>query len=173
MPSRALLRIVLIAGIGLGACPKAHAQDLGVWRPLTAEEEKARIGSVPPKDADPSMIEADFDGDRAKDKALIAVRTTDGARGLIVALKSRLHVLVLSGENKDGTEADKSPLLDAGIRVAKPGPWRPNCFEDCSDNPPKTVVLKNPGILFYDDASTMLYRWDAKNKQFTGSLMVH
>ena len=173
MPPRALLRIVLSAGIGLSVLPDATAQDLGAWRALTAEEEKARIGDTPASKADPSTIEADFDGDRTKDKALIAVRSTDGARGLVVSLKAGLHVLVLSGENRDGTDADKSPLLEAGIRVAKPGPWRPNCFEDCSNNPPKTAVLKAPGILFYDDASTMLYWWDAKRKRFTSTPMVH
>jgi len=173
MPSHALLRIVLSTGIGLSVLPDAGAQDLGAWRALTTEEEKARVGDTPQKDADPSTIEADFDGDKAKDKALIAVRTTDGARGLVVFLKSGLHVLVLSGENRDGTDADKSPLLEAGIRVAKPGPWRPNCFEDCVAHPPRTFALRNPGILFYDDGSTMLYWWDAKKKRFTSALMVH
>jgi hypothetical protein len=62
----------------------------------------------------------------------------------------------------------------AGLRIAKPGSWQPNCFDDeCFKKPPRKMVLKNPGILLYDEGSTVLYRWDAKTKRFIGSLMVH
>jgi hypothetical protein len=77
------------------AIPRALSQDLGPWRALTAEEEKIRIGETPSSEADPSMIEGDFDGDKTKDKALIAVRRSDGIRGLVVLLKSQHHILVV------------------------------------------------------------------------------
>ena len=174
MRIRTLARLLLTVSIPVLAPEGVLARDLGSWRALTAEEEKARIGGTPSESVDPSTIEADFDGDGRRDQALIAVRTSDGARGLIVALKSRLHVLVLSGENRAGIDADKSALLEAGLQVVKPGSWQPNCFDDeCSRNPPRRIRLKYSGILLYDEGSTVLYYWDAKAKRFAGSLMVH
>jgi hypothetical protein len=85
------LHAVLIICLPGATCPAALSQNLGEWRALTAEEETIRIGEIPSSEANPSRIEADFDG--KKDKALIAIRKTDNACGLIVSLKGQLQIL--------------------------------------------------------------------------------
>jgi hypothetical protein len=152
----------------------AQAEDLGAWRVLTAEEEKIRVGETPSSEADPSMIEADFDGDGRKDKALIAIRKPDDVLGLIVLLKSHPQIFVLSEHNRSGLDVDQSGLPHSGLSVAEPGAWQPNCYDDeCFKRPPKKRILKNPGILFYDGPNTVLYFWEPRTKSFGGSLMVH
>jgi hypothetical protein len=144
----------------------AQAQDLGEWRALTPKEEKDRIGKTPRSEADPSMIEADFDGDGKKDKALIAIRISDGARGLIAVMNGHIHPI-----NPDGVEPSD------GLRFAKPDRWDTVCghayreFHDCTDYP-SHVTLKNPGILWISVGRTVLYFWDRKTKRFDGVLMV-
>lgn len=160
--------ILAVLGLGLtwSIAAGASAQDLGSWRPLTAEEEKSRIGDTPAGSIDPAMIEADFDGDGRKDKALIAVRKSNGSRGLIAVLNGRVHVI-----DPDSIEPSDS------LRVAKPGRWNTICgnafreFHECAGYPGR-VTLKNPGILAISDGRTVLYVWDRKAKRFNGVLMV-
>ncbi|WP_201862558.1 hypothetical protein [Microvirga soli] len=145
----------------------ALAQNLGNWRALTAEEEKARIANVSPESVDPAMIEADFDGDGRKDKALIAVRKSDGVFGLIAILKGRIHVL-----DTDLVEASD------GLRYAEPRTWDTICGMPASANDascdeyPSRVILKNPGILWIGNGRTSLYFWSRKTKSFDVVLMV-
>jgi len=162
-------------GIGLLAAPStAIAQDIGEWRTLTAKEEQTRIADTPSGEADPSMIEADFDGDGKKDKALIAIRRTDDALGLIVLLRNRPQIIVLSEYKRSGQDVDQSGLPHSGLRIAEPGAWQPNCYDDaCFKRPPRKRVLKNPGILYYDGPNTVLYFWEPKTRSFGSSLMVH
>jgi hypothetical protein len=174
MNLRLSLRAVFSIGFLCAAGTIALPQDFAAWRTLTAEEEKSRIGDLPVGSSDPSMIQADFNGDGKKDKALIAIRETDGARGLIVALAGRSQILVLSEENGSGADSDQSGLLNKGLSIAEPGSWQANCYDDeCFKHPPRTRILKNPGILFYDGPNTVLYFWDPNSKRFVGSLMVH
>ena len=166
------LHAVLIICLPGATCPAALSQNLGEWRALTAEEETIRIGEIPSSEANPSRIEADFDG--KKDKALIAIRKTDNACGLIVSLKGQLQILVLSADNGNGLNSDQNRLLDTGLSIAEPGSWEPNCYDDeCFKHPPKKRILRNPGILFYDGPNTILYFWEPRTKRFGSSLMVH
>lgn len=162
---------VLIAlSLSLSWLPAAGAlsQDVGPWRALTAEEERARIGDTPAQSIDPSMIEGDFDGDGTKDKALIAIRKSDGVFGLIAILKSRIHVL----------DTDLVEPSD-GLGYAKPGTWKTICGianrasddESCKEYPSR-VTLKNPGILWIGNGRTLLYFWDKKTRRFDVVLMV-
>jgi hypothetical protein len=144
----------------------ALAQNLGNWRALTAEEEKARIADVSPESIDPATIEADFDGDGRKDKALIAINQSDGVRGLIAVINGRIHVI-----SPDGVEASD------GLGLAESGSWDTVCgnafreFHDCRDYPSR-VTLKNPGILRISDGRTTLYFWSRKTRSFDAVLMV-
>jgi hypothetical protein len=169
-----LLIVWALLSVVVPVSSTAQAQDFGIWRALTAEEEKTRIGDTPISEADPSMIEADFDGDGRKDKALLAVRKTDDVLGLIVLLKARSQVFVLSEYNRSGLDVARSGLPDAGLRIAEPGAWEPNCYDkECFKDRPKKRILKNPGILYYAGPNTVLYFWESKTRSFGGSLMVH
>jgi hypothetical protein len=155
-----------IAALGMNGSV-AVAQNLGNWRALTADEEKARIGDTPAASVDPSIVEADFDGDGRKDKALIAVRKSDGIFGLIAILRGRIHVL-----DTDLVEASD------GLRYAESGTWdticgMPDRANDAScDEYPSRVTLKNPGILWIGNGRTSLYFWSRKTKNFDVVLMV-
>jgi hypothetical protein len=147
----------------------AAAQDIGRWRALTAGEEKARIGDIPAESVDPSMIEADFDGDGRKDRALIAVRRADQVRDLIADMGDRIHVLVRSEEKSAGVGPED------GLGLAKPGRWETVCgnaFRDLqgglcgSEKYPRAVTLKNPGLLHISPGEAILYFWDRKKKTF-------
>lgn len=150
-------------------CAAALARDLGVWRELTAEEERARTAGTPFESTDPSTIEADFNSDGVKDQAMIAIRRTDQVRGLIAVVKGQVHVLVV--EPKTITEYD-------GLGVAQPGEWNPICgnalraFHQCGPDNPRKLRLKNPGILLIGDGTTVLYYWNEKSKRFQGVMMV-
>ncbi|MBJ6128038.1 hypothetical protein [Microvirga splendida] len=154
-----------IAALGMNGSA-ALAQNLGNWRALTAEEEKVRIADISPGSVDPSTIEADFDGNGRKDKALIAINKFDGARGLIVLVHGRVHVI-----SPDGVEASD------GLGLAERGSWDTVCgnafreFHDCTDYPSR-VMLKNPGILWIGNGRTSLYFWSRKTKSFDVVLVV-
>ncbi len=164
---------ILHAFLGLGllgtACSAALSQNLGEWRTLTAKEERARLGETPISEADPSTIEADFDGDGRKDRALIAVRRSDGARGLVVAMKGRVRVI-----EPEGVEPQD------GLRLAEPGSWDTICGnafrefhqEPCDEGYPARVDLRNPGILRISNGATILYFWDRTTGRFDSVLMV-
>jgi hypothetical protein len=172
--SRRIVLALLSASLPWLAPLSALSQDFGPWRTLTVEEEKARIAGISPESVDPSLIEADFDGNGKKDKALIAIRKADKARGLIVVLNGQLQVLALFRERVPWLDDDESGLRDTGLQIAEPGSWQPNCYDDvCFKHPPKKRILKNPGILLLEDLTTMLYFWDPKTKSFGASLMVH
>ncbi|MBM1171128.1 hypothetical protein [Microvirga arabica] len=159
----------LSIGILVAAPPAAIAQALGEWRALTAEEEQARIGDTPSGETDPSMIEADFDGDGRQDRALVAVRRSNGARGLVVATRGKVQVI----KPEDVEPQD-------GLRLAAPGPWDTVCGNafrafhqgTCNDGYPSRVELRNPGILWIGNGRTVLYYWDGKTNRFSGVLMV-
>jgi hypothetical protein len=156
--------------IGLLAAPSgARARDFGEWRALTAEEENARIGDTPAGSVDPSTIEADFNGDGRTDRALIAVRKSDGVRDLIVDTGDRIHVLVRSEPGRESVEPED------GLGPAKPGRWETICgnaFRELqgglceTENYPRTVTLKNPGILHVSPGQAILYYWDRRKKAF-------
>ncbi|MFC4175313.1 hypothetical protein ACFOYU_25140 [Microvirga sp. GCM10011540] len=159
-----------LCGIGLlAACTPALSQELGEWRALTAEEEKSHKGDVPADSADPLSVEADFDGDGRKDKALIAARRADGIRDLIVRMGDRIHVLVRSEEGGASVGAED------GLGLAEPGRWETICgnaFRDLqgglceSEQYPEAVTLKHPGLLHISPGEAMLYFWNRKKKTF-------
>ena len=163
---RGLILAVVSAGLSSLPVSSTLSQDFGFWRALTTEEEKARIGDASANSIDPTMIEADFDGDGRKDKALIAIRKIDGARGLIAVLNGRVHVI-----SPDGMEPSD------GLGLAKRGISNTDCvspireFHDFTHYPSR-VMLKNPGILWIGNGRTSLHFWDRKKKQFDTVLMV-
>ncbi|KAB0267990.1 hypothetical protein [Microvirga brassicacearum] len=118
------------------------------------------------------MIEADFDGNGIKDRAQIAIRKSDQARGVIVTTKGRVHLLLILSEG-DEIRADHSDLKDNGLGFAKPGRWDTVCGnafrefqeESCEDYP-KSVRLRNPGILVVSNTYALLYFWDRKKEKF-------
>jgi hypothetical protein len=157
-----------LAGAAVAA-PVALAQDFGEWRALTVEEQKAHLGDVPAGSAAPLMIEADFNGDGRKDKALIAIRKADQVHDLIVDLGDQTHVLVRSEEGGEGIAPG------ASLGHAKPGRWETICgnaFRDLqgglceSEKYPRAVRLEHPGIICIADGETLLYFWDRKKKTF-------
>jgi hypothetical protein len=152
----------------------AQAQDLGEWRLLTAEEEKARIGDSPSNSIDPAMIKADFNGDGRIDTALIAVRKSDQSRDLIVKMDDRIHVLVRSEVSGVSIGAED------GLGLAKPGHWDTICGnafrelqgELCeSEKYPKAVILRNPGLLRISSGEAVLYFWNGKKKAFESLIL--
>jgi hypothetical protein len=158
----------------LAASSGAEAQDFGEWRALTTEEEKAHNADIPADSVDPVMIEADFNGDGRKDKALIAVRKADQVHDLIVDLGDRIHVLVRSEAGGEGVAPG------AGVRLAESGRWETICgnaFRDLqggmceSENYPRAVSLKRPGIISISDGATLLYYWDRKKKTFASVVL--
>ncbi|WP_230531691.1 hypothetical protein [Microvirga roseola] len=169
MIPRILSCLTVSIALFVPALSAAHAQDLGGWRALTAEEEKARIAGVPSDSVDPAMVEADFDGDGTTDKGLIAVRQSDGARGLIAVLKGKVHVI-----DPDGIEPSD------GLGLAEPGTWETVCgnaFREfhqaaCEEGYPARVTLKKPGILWIGNGQTVLYFWNEKAGRFAGAAMV-
>ncbi len=145
------------------------------WRDLTPEEERLRVADTAPDSIDPAAIEADFDGDGAKDRAAILVRLADGARGVVVALKNRVVVLAFSGSDRSGIDPDAEDLTLAtgGLGVAKPGLWAPNCFDDDCKAARRSVRLKSTGLIVIDETITLLYYWNPKTGRFARMLMVH
>ena len=164
--------IHILAGIGLvcSLMSGVQAQDFCPWRPLTEEEEQARTENVPAEDADPSVIEGDFDGDGTQDKALIAIRKADGVRDLIVLIRTnRIYpVMVGTVDPRDG------------MRLAEPGPWDTICgnafreFHEkmCASGYPKQIKLKNPGILVVSNGQTSLFFWNSKKRLFDAYILV-
>ncbi|HZH51445.1 MAG TPA: hypothetical protein VEZ16_06130 [Microvirga sp.] len=153
----------------LSASSGAWAQDLGEWRALTEEEENARTEDVESDSIDPAMIEADFDGDKIEDGALIAIRKSDGARGLIVVMKDRVHVI----------DTEHIGPKD-GLGLAPPGSWDTVCGnafrefhrEACNSGYPARIKLKTPGILLIGNGSTVLHFWNPRTKRFNQATIV-
>lgn len=169
-PYRVIVRILFGIGLMWLLIPSAQAQDFGPWRPLTTEEEQARIENVPVEDADPSMIEGDFDGDGIQDKALIAIRKADGARDLIALIKTNKVYPLMVG------------TVDShdGLRLAESGLWDTICgnaFREfhqkmCANGYPRQINLKNPGILVVSDGQTSLFFWQPQKKRFDAYILV-
>lgn len=176
---RILACVIPLAG-GSPAQAQAQAQtqtqDHGGWRALTTEEEKARVGDTPAESVDPAMIEADFDGDGRKDKALIAVRKADGMHNLIVDLGTQVQALIQSDQR--GMSVDPQ----AGLGLAKPGRWETICGNALrklqgglceAERYPAAVTLKRPGILYIENGLTQLYYWDPRRKAFETVILVN
>jgi len=112
-------------------------------------------------------VTADFDGDGKPDRAVLRVEAAGWKEGLFVQLSS-----VLPGRwqplNSVVHNKQSQPLL-MGVSLVPPGTYMTACgkgYGRCSPDEPREVVLKHPGIDYFQFESANSYIfWDETTRQ--------
>jgi hypothetical protein len=128
------------------------------------------LDAEPLRSASPTRyaeVTADFDGDGKPDRAVLRVGATGWKEGLFVRLSS---VLPDKWQPLNSVVHDQqSRRLQMGVSLVPPGTYLTACgkgYGRCPADAPREVVLKHPGISYFQFESAASYVfWDEELRQ--------